>query len=90
VRAGFERGFAAWVDFFCLVDGVVPGLNGRPASEKLPSGVKQAAEKLGFSSIIGEERPSVAKAIIDSIGFTRGLKPPSPSALSFSAACKTP
>jgi hypothetical protein len=31
VRAGLERGFAAWVDFFCLVGGVVPGLKGRAA-----------------------------------------------------------
>jgi hypothetical protein len=34
-----------------------------------------------------ENRPSVAKATTDSNGFTRGLKPPSPSELSFSAAC---
>ena len=40
VRAGLERGFVAWVGFFCLVGGVVPGLEARAAAEKLPSGVK--------------------------------------------------
>jgi hypothetical protein len=52
------------------------------------AGAKEAAEKLGLSSKTGKKRSSVAKAIIDLIGFARGLKPPSPSALSFSAACK--
>jgi hypothetical protein len=32
--------------------------------------------------------PSAAKAGIDSEGFMRGLKPPPPSDVSFSAACK--
>jgi hypothetical protein len=53
-----------------------------------PIVAEEAAEKLGFSSKTGEKRSSVAKAIVDLIGFARGLKPPSPSALSFSAACK--
>jgi hypothetical protein len=48
----------------------------------------QAAEKLEISGEISEKHPSVAKASIDSVGFMRGLKPPPPSALSFSAACK--
>jgi hypothetical protein len=52
------------------------------------SGAKQAAEKLEISGEISEKHPSVAKASIDSVGFMRGLKPPPPSALSFSAACK--
>ena len=39
-EGGLERGFAAWVDFLFLVDGVVPGLEARPTAEKLPSGVK--------------------------------------------------
>jgi hypothetical protein len=36
---------------------------------------KQAAEKLGILGGIGAKRPSVAKAIVDSVGFMRGLKP---------------
>jgi hypothetical protein len=47
----------------------------------------KAAEKLGPQGGISEKRPSVAKAIIHSVGFMRGLKPPPPSGLSFSAAC---
>jgi hypothetical protein len=49
---------------------------------------KQAAEKPLIPGNMSENRPSVAKATTDSNGFTRGLKPPSPSELSFSAACK--
>jgi hypothetical protein len=49
---------------------------------------KQAAEKGLFSGKKSEKHTSVAKATTDSNGFTRGLKPPSPSELSFSAACK--
>ena len=54
----------------------------------IPSGAKQAAEKPLIPVNMRENRPSVAKATADSNGFTRGLKPPSPSELSFSAACK--
>jgi hypothetical protein len=53
-----------------------------------PSGAEQAAEKLGFLGKNGEKHSSVAKAIVDLIGFTRGLKPPSPSDAGFSAACE--
>jgi hypothetical protein len=53
----------------------------------IPAGAKQAAEKLGILGGIGAKRSSVAKAIVDSVGFMRGLKPPPPSGLSFSAAC---
>jgi hypothetical protein len=49
---------------------------------------KQAAKKLGKLGGIEENWPSVAKATCDSVGFMRGLKPPTPSVLSFSAACK--
>jgi hypothetical protein len=41
----------------------------------IPSGAKQAAEKLGISGEIGEEHPSGAKARLDSIAFTARLKP---------------
>jgi hypothetical protein len=43
--------------------------------------------KTRISGGIGVKRSSVAKAIVDSVGFIRGLKPPPPSGLSFSAAC---
>ena len=56
-----------------------------PESEAEDSS-EQAAEKLGISGENGEEHPSGAKARIDSAGFMRGLKPPPPSELSFSAA----
>jgi hypothetical protein len=49
---------------------------------------KEAAEKGWFSGERPEKRPSGAEALADSIGFARGLKPPSPSAWRFSAACK--
>jgi len=45
----------------------------------LPSGVEQAAEKLGITGIIGEERSSGAKALVHLIGIMRGLNPPPPS-----------
>jgi hypothetical protein len=61
---------------------------------KLPSGyglcqgtTSEAAEKLGDSDENGEKHPSGAEAHVDSVGFLRGLKPPPPSASSFSAAC---
>ena len=65
-----------------------------------PPGLKPAAhfaaiaarlnrlEKLGNLGGIEENWPSVAKATCDSVGFLRGLKPSTPSVLSFSAACK--
>jgi len=46
----------------------------------------QAAEKLRDLSNFDEKRASVAKAGADVTGFTRGINPPSPSVLSFSAA----
>ena len=49
---------------------------------------KEAAEKLGILVENVEKGPSAAEADIDSAGFTRGLKPPSPSDVSFSAACE--
>ena len=39
----------------------------------------QAAEKLRILGEMGGERPSAAKADVDSVGFMRGLKPPPPS-----------
>ena len=47
----------------------------------------EAAERLRDSSETDGKRPSAAKADVDSIDLARGLKPPSPSELSFSAAC---
>jgi long-chain acyl-CoA synthetase len=44
------------------------------------------AGKAGISDEIGEKRSSGAKAHFDSIGLTRGLKPPSPSEPSVPAA----
>jgi tRNA C32,U32 (ribose-2'-O)-methylase TrmJ len=52
------------------------------------AGAKQSAEKGLLSGEITEKRPSGAEAFVDSIGLTQGLKLPSPSDLSFSAACK--
>jgi hypothetical protein len=49
---------------------------------------EQAVTKLGIWSEIARKHPSVAKASVDSIGLTRGLKPPSPSALSFVTDCE--
>jgi len=49
---------------------------------------KQAAEKLGISSNVGEKGPPAAKADIDFASFTRGLKPPPPSDETLSARCK--
>ena len=54
------------------------------------TGALEAAEKLGVSGETGGKLPSAAKAIPDSIGLARGLKPPSPSASRFSAACLAP
>jgi hypothetical protein len=49
-------------------------------------GAKQVTEKLGISSENEGKHPSGAKAIVVSIGYTRGLKPPPPSELSFCEA----
>jgi hypothetical protein len=54
----------------------------------IPSGAKQAAEKLEISGEIGGKCPSAAKAGVDSASVMRGLKPPPPSESSFYAACK--
>jgi hypothetical protein len=54
----------------------------------ISSGAKQAAEKLEICGLIGGKCPSAAKANVDSAGVMRGLKPPPPSASSFSAACE--
>jgi hypothetical protein len=54
----------------------------------LRSWAKEAAEKLEILGEMCRRRPSAAKANVDSIGLTRGLKPPPPSGSSFSAACK--
>jgi hypothetical protein len=50
----------------------------------------EAAEKLGKSGETGRKYPSAAKADADSVGFTRALKPPPPSVLSFSTAVTAP
>jgi hypothetical protein len=42
---------------------------------KIPSGAKQAAEKVEVSGEIGEKHPSGAKARVDSIGFMPGINP---------------
>jgi hypothetical protein len=47
------------------------------------TGSSQAAEKLGILGEIGAKHPSAAKAIVDSVGFVRGLKPPPPSGSRF-------
>jgi hypothetical protein len=60
---------------------VVVSRDERPAA-------KHAAEKGGILGGISEKRASGAEAPIDSAGFMRGLKPPPPSVLSFSAAFK--
>jgi hypothetical protein len=49
---------------------------------------EQAAEKHGDSGNFDEKRPSAAEAVVDFVGFTRGMNPPSPFVLSFSAACE--
>jgi hypothetical protein len=64
------------------------GLNWREFAREHPSGAEEAAEKLVTSGEITGKSPSAAKADVDSAGFTRGLKPPSPSGAIFSAACK--
>jgi hypothetical protein len=48
------------------------------------------AEKLGVVGKNDGKSPSAAKAGIDSEGFMRGLKPPPPSDVSFSAVCLAP
>jgi tRNA N6-adenosine threonylcarbamoyltransferase len=50
----------------------------------------QAAEKLEITGAIGADRASGAKAHGDSVGLTRGLKPPPPSESSFPAVCLAP
>jgi hypothetical protein len=57
-------------------------------TENLASGAKTGCEKTPDFGEIGRKCSSVAKASVDSIGFMRGLKPPPPSGMSFSAACK--
>ena len=51
-------------------------------SETRLSGVKEVAESAGSRTQLGLS-PSGAEALIDSVGFIRGLKPPLPSGLSF-------
>jgi putative glutamine amidotransferase len=65
-----------------LVQDLKTGVDHRPGREV----AEQAAEKLEVSGEIGGNSPSVAKASIDSVGIMRGLKPPPPSGMSFSAA----
>ena len=60
-------------------------LTGRP---KYASGAEHGAEKPYVLDEIGGKRPSAAKAAIHAFGFMRGIKPPPPSELSFSAACE--
>jgi hypothetical protein len=57
-----------------------------PMSEPSMTLAQGAGEKAPASGKTTEELPSGAKALSDSIGLTRGLKPPSPSASSSSAA----
>jgi hypothetical protein len=54
-----------------------------------PSGVKEAAGKLGISDEIGGRHPSGAEAHVDSIAFVARMKACHFKAMSFSAACKT-
>jgi hypothetical protein len=49
---------------------------------------EQAAEKVATSGEMGQKHSSGAEAHADSVGLLRGLKPPPPSELRFSAACK--
>ena len=58
------------------------------ARASIRSGGERAAEKGLIRGEIGGKRTSGAEARIDSVGFMRGLKPPPPSGLSFSAACE--
>jgi tRNA dimethylallyltransferase len=58
------------------------------ANEGRRSGAKEAAEKGTICNEISGARRSGAKALADSVGFMRGLKPPPPSVPSFSAAYK--
>jgi hypothetical protein len=80
----------------------MPGINPRPTTAVVfPQAVKldvdfaasfgrtkQAAEKVGNLGGMEENQSSVAKATLDFVGFIRGLKPPTPPVLSFSATCK--
>jgi len=49
-----------------------------------------ASEEGGVSDRFSEKHTSGAEARIPSADVMRGLKPPPPSGLSFSAACKAP
>ena len=51
------------------------------------AGAEEAAEKGLLLDEVPQKLASGAKARVDSIGLTRGLKPPSPSAASSSAGC---
>ncbi len=97
-RAGWgpALGFTFAVAYAALLrpDGALAAVALAPAllmglgREERPSGAKGAAEKglpLGRKP---EKPPSGAEALDDSIGFTRGLKPPSPSEPRISAGAK--
>src|SRR5271157_2171751 len=56
--------------------------------ESLPARIALVAEEITPGEVPGEHAPG-AKARVDSSGFMRGLKPPPPSAASFSAASGT-
>jgi len=58
------------------------------ANSLTPERAIEAAEKLGIFDEVCGKRPFAAKADADSAGFLWGLKPPSPSGSSFSAACR--
>jgi hypothetical protein len=62
-----------------------PFIKGRRSIEA--SSAQELAEKVGVSGKLWGKRFFGAEALVDSAGFMRGLKPPPPSALSFSAAC---
>jgi formyltetrahydrofolate deformylase len=70
--------------FFMRVEWGLDGAAESGASAAQP--VEEVAKTLGISSEIGEKRFSGAKARVDSIAATRGLKPPSPSEWGSSAA----
>jgi hypothetical protein len=54
----------------------------------IPSGAKQAAEKLLISPGKPEKHTSGAEAHVDFIGFMPGINPRPTARMSFSAACK--
>jgi hypothetical protein len=60
----------------------------RDPSNSFNGTTEQAAEKPWLSGETGGKCPSGAKALLDSAGFMRGLKPPPPSGSGFSAACE--